>query len=55
MSKMELARLAGVSAGTIDRIERGEACQMNPAVSNSNVNKFTMKKYNCNVLIEKHL
>lgn len=28
MSKMELARLAGMSAGTIDRIERGEACRM---------------------------
>jgi len=28
MSKMELARLAGVSAATIDRIERGETCRM---------------------------
>ena len=28
MSKAELARLAGVSAVTIDRIERGEACRM---------------------------
>jgi DNA-binding XRE family transcriptional regulator len=28
MSKMELARLAGVSAATIDRIERGESCRM---------------------------
>ncbi len=28
MSKMELARLAGVSAATIDRIERGELCRM---------------------------
>ncbi len=28
MSKMELARLAGVSAATIDRIERGEICRM---------------------------
>ncbi len=28
MSKMELARLAGVSAATIDRIERGEVCRM---------------------------
>jgi DNA-binding XRE family transcriptional regulator len=28
MSKMELARLAGVSAATIDRIERGEFCRM---------------------------
>jgi DNA-binding XRE family transcriptional regulator len=28
MSKMELARLAGVSSATIDRIERGEACRM---------------------------
>ena len=28
MSKMELARLAGMSAATIDRIERGEACRM---------------------------
>jgi DNA-binding XRE family transcriptional regulator len=28
MSKMELARLAGVSSVTIDRIERGEACRM---------------------------
>jgi len=27
-SKMELARLAGVSAATIDRIERGEICRM---------------------------
>jgi DNA-binding XRE family transcriptional regulator len=28
ISKMELARLAGVSAATIDRIERGEVCRM---------------------------
>jgi DNA-binding XRE family transcriptional regulator len=28
MSKMELARLAGISAATIDRIERGEICRM---------------------------
>ncbi len=28
MSKAELARLAGVSAATIDRIERGEDCRM---------------------------
>jgi DNA-binding XRE family transcriptional regulator len=28
ISKMELARLAGVSAATIDRIERGETCRM---------------------------
>lgn len=28
MSKAELARLAGVSAVTIDRIERGEHCRM---------------------------
>ena len=28
MSKMELAGLAGVSAATIDRIERGELCRM---------------------------
>jgi len=28
MSKTELARLAGMSAVTIDRIERGEACRM---------------------------
>jgi DNA-binding XRE family transcriptional regulator len=28
ISKMELARLAGVSAATIDRIERGEICRM---------------------------
>lgn len=28
MSKMELARLAGVSSATIDRIERGEVCRM---------------------------
>ncbi len=28
MSKTELARLAGVSAVTIDRIERGEDCRM---------------------------
>src|SRR5689334_7207267 len=28
MSKAELARLAGVSAITIDRIERGEDCRM---------------------------
>jgi DNA-binding XRE family transcriptional regulator len=28
MSKTELARLAGVSAATIDRIERGEPCRM---------------------------
>ena len=28
MSKTELARLAGVSAVTIDRIERGEPCRM---------------------------
>lgn len=28
MSKIELARLAGVSVGTIDRIERGEVCRM---------------------------
>jgi DNA-binding XRE family transcriptional regulator len=28
MSKAELARLAGVSPITIDRIERGEECRM---------------------------
>jgi DNA-binding XRE family transcriptional regulator len=28
ISKMELARLAGVSAATIDRIEHGEICRM---------------------------
>jgi len=28
MSKAELARLAGVSAITIDRIERGEQCRV---------------------------
>ncbi|PKN15952.1 MAG: XRE family transcriptional regulator [Deltaproteobacteria bacterium HGW-Deltaproteobacteria-23] len=28
MSKAELARLAGVSAVTIDRIERGEECRV---------------------------
>ncbi len=28
MSKSELARLAGVSPATIDRIERGEDCRM---------------------------
>jgi DNA-binding XRE family transcriptional regulator len=28
LSKMELARLAGVSSVTIDRIERGETCRM---------------------------
>jgi DNA-binding XRE family transcriptional regulator len=28
MSKMELARLAGLSSATIDRIERGEVCRM---------------------------
>jgi DNA-binding XRE family transcriptional regulator len=28
MSKAELARLAGVSSVTIDRIERGELCRM---------------------------
>jgi DNA-binding XRE family transcriptional regulator len=28
LSKTELARLAGVSAVTIDRIERGEDCRM---------------------------
>jgi DNA-binding XRE family transcriptional regulator len=28
ISKMELARLAGVSAATIERIERGETCRM---------------------------
>jgi DNA-binding XRE family transcriptional regulator len=28
MSKTELAHLAGVSAVTIDRIERGEPCRM---------------------------
>jgi DNA-binding XRE family transcriptional regulator len=28
MSKAELARLAGVSAVTIDRIERGEQCRV---------------------------
>ncbi len=28
MSKTELARLAGVSSVTIDRIERGEDCRM---------------------------
>ncbi len=28
MSKAELARLAGVSPVTIDRIERGEDCRM---------------------------
>jgi DNA-binding XRE family transcriptional regulator len=28
MSKIELARLAGVSAATVERIERGEICRM---------------------------
>lgn len=28
MSKVELARLAGVSVATIDRIEHGEICRM---------------------------
>ena len=28
ISKMELARQAGVSAATIERIERGEVCRM---------------------------
>ncbi len=28
MSKAELARLAGVSSVTIDRVERGEDCRM---------------------------
>lgn len=28
ISKMELARLAGVSAATIERVEQGEACRM---------------------------
>jgi len=28
MSKAELARKAGVSSLTIDRVERGEACRM---------------------------
>jgi DNA-binding XRE family transcriptional regulator len=28
ISKMELARLAGISAATIDRIERSEICRM---------------------------
>ena len=28
MSKSELARKAGVSAVTIDRVERGEACRL---------------------------
>jgi predicted transcriptional regulator len=28
ISKMELARLAGVSSVTIDRIERGEPCRV---------------------------
>lgn len=28
MSKAELARLAGVSPATIERIERGEECRM---------------------------
>ncbi len=28
ISKMELARLAGVSPATIERIERGEACRI---------------------------
>jgi predicted transcriptional regulator len=28
ISKTELARLAGVSAATIDRIEKGESCRM---------------------------
>lgn len=28
ISKAELARQAGVTAATIDRIERGEACRM---------------------------
>lgn len=28
MSKSELARLAGVSPATVDRIERGEECRM---------------------------
>ncbi len=27
MSKMELARMAGLSSATIDRIERGESCR----------------------------
>ncbi len=28
ISKMELARLAGVSAATIERVEQGENCRM---------------------------
>ncbi len=28
MSKMELARLAGVSPATVERIERGEVCRL---------------------------
>ena len=28
ISKMELARLAGVSAATIERVEQGETCRM---------------------------
>ncbi|RQW82123.1 MAG: XRE family transcriptional regulator [Geobacter sp.] len=28
MSKMELARLAGISSATIVRIERGEVCRL---------------------------
>lgn len=28
ISKMELARLAGVSAATIERVEQGAACRM---------------------------
>jgi len=28
MSKLELARMAGLSPATIDRIERGESCRM---------------------------
>jgi len=28
MSKLELARMAGLSPATIDRIERGKSCRM---------------------------
>jgi predicted transcriptional regulator len=28
ISKMELARLAGISSATIDRIEHGEVCRL---------------------------
>jgi DNA-binding XRE family transcriptional regulator len=30
LSKSELARKAGISAGTIDRIEKGEKCRLGP-------------------------